>query len=228
MGRRTYEQNVLDHGVGAYFRRVDGPSGDYWTKVQLPAFGLVLDYILSTLLWGVLNGDQDEKRSRCNKFVGVTTARQLNINRKEKIMGLFDFVKEIGNKLFNREEDAAEKIKKHIEESNPGIEGLAVNYKDGVVSISGEATSAEAMEKAVLMAGNVQGVSEVKVDGLHAPPAQSKVEYYIIKKGDTLSAIAKQFYGKANEYPKIFEANREVIKDPDKIFPGQKIRIPLG
>jgi nucleoid-associated protein YgaU len=142
-------------------------------------------------------------------------------------MGLFDFVKEIGRKLFNRDEEAAEKIKKHIEEMNPGISGLGVEFKDGVVSISGQATSAEAMEKAVLMAGNVQGVSDVKIDNLQAPAVQKKVEYYLIKKGDTLSAIAKQFYGKANDYPKIFEANREVIKDPNLIFPGQKIRIPL-
>jgi|MudIll2142460700_1097286.scaffolds.fasta_scaffold01382_8 nucleoid-associated protein YgaU len=147
---------------------------------------------------------------------------------KEATMGLFDFVKEIGRKLFNRDEEAAEKIKKHIEETNPGIEGLQVEFKNGVVSISGQATSAEAMEKAVLMAGNVQGVSEVNIDKLQAPPVQAKVEYYIIKKGDTLSAIAKQFYGKANDYPKIFEANREVIKDPNLIFPGQKIRIPLS
>lgn len=143
-------------------------------------------------------------------------------------MGLFDFVKEIGRKLFKREEEAAEKIKKHIEETNPGIDGLQVEFKNGVVSISGQATSAEAMEKAVLMAGNVQGVSEVNIDKLQAPPVQAKVEYYIIKKGDTLSAIAKQFYGKANDYPKIFEANREVIKDANLIFPGQKIRIPLS
>jgi nucleoid-associated protein YgaU len=142
-------------------------------------------------------------------------------------MGLFDFVKEIGHKLFNRDEEAAEKIKKHLEETNPGISGLAVEFKNGVVSMSGQATSAEAMEKAVLMAGNVQGVSEVKIDGLQAPPVQAKVEYYLIKKGDTLSAIAKQFYGKPNDYPRIFEANREVIKDPNKIFPGQKIRILL-
>jgi nucleoid-associated protein YgaU len=143
-------------------------------------------------------------------------------------MGLFDFVKEIGHKLFNRDEEAAEKIKKHIEAANPGITGLGVEFKNGVVSISGQAASAEAMEKAVLMAGNVQGVSEVKIDKLQAPPVQAKVEYYIIKKGDTLSAIAKQFYGKPNDYPKIFEANREVIKDPNLIFPGQKIRIPMG
>jgi nucleoid-associated protein YgaU len=150
------------------------------------------------------------------------------IREKEATMGLFDFVKEIGRKLFNREEEAAEKIKKHIEETNPGIDGLQVEFKNGVVSISGQATSAEAMEKAVLMAGNVQGVSEVNIDKLQAPPVQAKVEYYIIKKGDTLSAIAKQFYGKANDYPKIFEANREVIKDANLIFPGQKIRIPLS
>ena len=143
-------------------------------------------------------------------------------------MGLFDFVKEIGHKLFNRDAEAAEKIKHHIEAMNPGITGLEVNFSNGVVSLSGQAASAEAMEKAVLLAGNVQGVSDVKIDGLQTPPVTEKVEYYIIKKGDTLSAIAKQFYGKANDYPKIFEANREVIKDANLIFPGQKIRIPLG
>ena len=143
-------------------------------------------------------------------------------------MGLFDFVKEIGHKLFNRDTEAAEKIKQHIEATNPGITGLEVSFSNGVVSLSGQAASAEAMEKAVLLAGNVQGVSDVKIDGLQTPPVTEKVEYYIIKKGDTLSAVAKQFYGKANDYPKIFEANREVIKDANLIFPGQKIRIPLG
>ncbi|MBN2033163.1 MAG: peptidoglycan-binding protein LysM [Deltaproteobacteria bacterium] len=143
-------------------------------------------------------------------------------------MGLFDFVKDMGNKLFNREEEAVEKIKNHIEANNPGIAGLGVNFNKGVVSLSGQAASPEAMEKAVLMAGNVKGVTEVNVDALQAPPVTEKVEYYVIKKGDTLSAIAKQYYGKASEYPKIFEANREVIKDANLIYPGQKIRIPLG
>jgi nucleoid-associated protein YgaU len=78
------------------------------------------------------------------------------------------------------------------------------------------------------MAGNVEGVSEVKVDHLNAPAEEIKVEYYVIEKGDTLSAVAKRYYGNANDYPRIFEANREVIKNPDLIFPGQKIRIPLG
>ncbi len=143
-------------------------------------------------------------------------------------MGLFDFFKDMGQKLFGNEAEAAEKIKANIEASNPGIKDLGVTYKDGVVALTGTADSAEAMEKAVLMAGNVKGVSEVKVDGIAAPPQQAKVEYYIIQKGDTLSAIAKRYYGKANDYPRIFEANREVIKNPDLIYPGQKIRIPLG
>jgi nucleoid-associated protein YgaU len=82
------------------------------------------------------------------------------------------------------------------------------------------------MQKAVLMAGNVEGVSNVEVAGLQHPEEQEQVEYYVIQQGDTLSKIAQQFYGNANKYPRIFEANREVIKDANLIFPGQKIRIP--
>ena len=142
-------------------------------------------------------------------------------------MGLFDFISEMGEKLFGSEDQAAEKIKQNIEASNPGVKDLSVIYNDGVVELSGTADSAEAMEKAVLMAGNVQGVSEVKAEGLNAPPLQAQVEYYLIQKGDSLSAIAKRYYGNANDYPRIFEANREVIKNPDLIYPGQKIRIPM-
>jgi nucleoid-associated protein YgaU len=141
-------------------------------------------------------------------------------------MGLFDFVKDIGKKVFGNEAEASEKIKQEIEQDNPGIRDLGVDYKDGVVSLSGTTDDPDAMEKAVLMAGNVQGVAEVKVDELASPQQTAEVELYVIKKGDTLSHIAKHFYGNANAYPRIFEANREVIKDPDLIFPGQKIRIP--
>ena len=74
---------------------------------------------------------------------------------------------------------------------------------------------------------NVQGVGEVNADQVKAPAQTGKVDYYIIQQGDSLSAIAKKFLGNANAYPKIFEANREVIQDPDKIYAGQKIRIPL-
>ncbi|MEW8300577.1 MAG: peptidoglycan-binding protein LysM [Candidatus Thiodiazotropha sp.] len=142
-------------------------------------------------------------------------------------MGLFDFAADLGKKLFGRDDDPAEKIKQQIEADNPGIKDLDVGFEDGKVVLSGNAESAEALEKTVLIAGNVQGVSEVTADGVSAPPQEAKVEYYTIESGDTLSAIAKRFLGKASDYPKIFEANREVIKDPNLIYPGQKIRIPL-
>ena len=143
-------------------------------------------------------------------------------------MGLFDFAVNMGKKLFGGGDDPAAKIKQEIEASNPGIQNLNVEFKDGKVSLSGDAASAEAMEKAVLIAGNVQGVGEVNADQVKAPAQSGQVDYYIIQQGDTLSAIAKKFLGNANDYPKIFEANREVIQDPNKIYPGQKIRIPLG
>ena len=143
-------------------------------------------------------------------------------------MGLFDFVINQGKKLFGAGDDPAAKIKEEIEASNPGVKNLEVQFKDGQVQLSGEAITPEAMEKAVLLAGNVQGVAGVSADQLKSPPQTGKVEYYVIQSGDTLSAIAKKFLGNASAYPKIFEANREVIKDPDKIYVGQKIRIPLG
>lgn len=142
-------------------------------------------------------------------------------------MGLFDFARNIGKKLFGSEDEAPDKIKAHIEEDNPGVANLEVTVTDGVAHLSGEAESAEAMEKAILMAGNVEGISEVDAGGLNSPPAEAKVEYYEIQSGDTLSKIAKKYYGDAGSYPRIFEANREVIKDANLIYPGQKIRIPM-
>ena len=152
-------------------------------------------------------------------------------------MGLFGFVKDIGRRLFNKDEEAAEKIKAHILANNPGVEGLEVTYDNGIVGLAGRCTNKDAFQKCVLMAGNVQGVADVYATGLvpyvdPAAPAKSAAAvepeetYYVIEKGDTLWAIAKKFLGNGNRYPEIFEANREVIIDPDKIFPGQKIRIP--
>lgn len=140
--------------------------------------------------------------------------------------GLFDFVKTIGKKIFGDDEaDPAAKIKAEIEKANPGVKDLGVTFKDGAVSLKGTG-AAEALQKAILIAGNIMGVGAVKVDGAQPVSLDDGTQYYIIKSGDTLSAIAKQFYGDANKYPKIFEANREVIKDANLIFPGQKIRIP--
>lgn len=139
--------------------------------------------------------------------------------------GLFDFVKTVGKKLFGEGDDPAAKIKTMIEKDNPGLKDLGVSFKDGVVSLAGTG-AADALQKAVLMAGNIMGVGEVKIEGKPASAVDDGTQYYIIKPGDTLSAIAKQFYGDPNKYQAIFEANREVIKDANLIFPGQKIRIP--
>ncbi len=161
-------------------------------------------------------------------------------------MSLFGFVKDIGRKLFVSDDEAAAKIKTHIEANNPGVADLGVEYNDGYVGLSGECESAAAYEKCILMAGNVKNVVDVLTKGLTiknskmvaavdandadnqlVPEVQEKVEFYTIKSGDSLSKIAKTYYGNAMDYPKIFEANREVIEDPDKIYPGQKIRIPM-
>ncbi|MGH1484884.1 MAG: peptidoglycan-binding protein LysM [Cellvibrionaceae bacterium] len=143
-------------------------------------------------------------------------------------MGLFDFVSSMGKKLFSKDEDAADNIKAAIEEDNPGISNLGVDFDSGKVALSGDADSAEAMEKTVLIAGNVKGVSDVDASGINSPESAADVQYYTIVSGDTLSKIAKEFLGNAMDYPKIFEANKEVIKDPNLIYPGQKIRIPMN
>lgn len=141
-------------------------------------------------------------------------------------MGLFDFVKTIGKKIFGPGDDPAEKIKAMIAADNPGVENLEVTFNDGVVQLGGSPKSSDALEKAILMAGNVQGVGEVKLAGSVGTAPSDDTQYHIIVSGDTLSGIAKKYYGDANKYPKIFEANREVIKDANLIYPGQKIRIP--
>ena len=148
-------------------------------------------------------------------------------------MGLFDFARDIGKKLFPPSappEDAAAQIKSEIEHASLGLWNLAVAYDagSGTCTLTGDCPSAEAMQKAVLIAGNVQGVANVNGAGLKAPaPKEEKVDYYVIVSGDTLSKIAKRYYGDQMKYPRIFEANREVIQNADLIYPGQKIRIPL-
>lgn len=144
-------------------------------------------------------------------------------------MDLFSFAKDIGKKLFGENEaEAAAKIKAHILEDNPGVTDLAVSYLDGCVTLTGHCESQAAKEKVVLLAGNVESVEKVEGLGLQVPPEApvEEVQYYEIQKGDTLWKVASEFYGNGAKYTTIFEANREVIKDADLIYPGQKIRIP--
>ena len=157
-------------------------------------------------------------------------------------MGLFSFIKNAGEKLFGKNEEevaaaaaanvddlnakAAIAIKTYIETQNLGLGGLNVAFDGatGTVTLSGTAPSQEAAEKAVLAAGNVTGVSEV--DNRLSFPAETEARYHDVVSGDTLSGIAKKYYGDANQYMKIFEANKPMLSHPDKIYVGQKLRIP--
>lgn len=147
-------------------------------------------------------------------------------------MGLLDFLKDKGKDLFGGNEDnAAETIKKEVERAlGSNISNLGVQYSDGKVRLSGSAKSHAAKEKAALIAGNVKGVSNVDDDALKVAgePVAKASSFYTIQSGDTLSKIAAAKLGNASDYTKIFEANREVIEDPDKIYPGQVIRIPAA
>ncbi|WP_032091829.1 MULTISPECIES: peptidoglycan-binding protein LysM [Pasteurellaceae] len=144
-------------------------------------------------------------------------------------MGLFDFVGEIGKKIFAKKEEASQAVTDHIAQDNPGVENVAVTVEDGVAKLEGKAASAEALEKAILMAGNVVGINAVNVDKVSIQNGETLAgddEFYVIQKGDTLWKIAEKTYGNGAKYSAIVTANKEVIKDADKIFPGQKIRLP--
>ena len=148
-------------------------------------------------------------------------------------MGLLDFLKDKGKDLFGGCGNEADDIKKEVERAlGSNVQNLTVHFNDGKVSLMGTAKSHAAKEKAALIAGNVKGVASVDDDGLKVQsdqPAPAKATtYYTIQSGDSLSKIAKEHYGDPNAYNKIFEANREVIEDPDKIYPGQQIRIPAA
>ena len=158
-------------------------------------------------------------------------------------MGLFSFIKEAGEKLFGGKEveqaaafsapniaelnqKAGDAIKTYIEKQNLGLSGLGVTFDGatGKVTLSGNAPSEEAAEKAGLAAGNVASVSDV--DNNLQYPAGTASQFHDVVSGDTLSAISKKYYGDANKYNVIFEANKPMLSDPNKIYPGQKLRIP--
>lgn len=154
-------------------------------------------------------------------------------------MGLWSFVKDAGKSLFGGAAEAAEPkpgasvtaaapevqteaIKKEIKDLGLDAEGMDVRVEGDKVVLTGKASSQEAKEKLILAAGNVAGVSAVETDD----DDEDKPVFYTVVKGDTLSAIAKRTLGNANRYQAIFEANRPMLTHPDKIYPGQVLRIP--
>jgi len=162
-------------------------------------------------------------------------------------MSLISFIKEAGEKLFKHPQaeagaapaaappDVAQlnaaagaAIEKYIASQGLQAEGLDVGY-DGAtqtVTVSGVAADQATKEKIVLCCGNVASVAKVNDMLTVATPAEPESKYHTVKSGDTLSKIAKEAYGDANAYMKIFEANKPMLKDPNKIYPGQMLRIP--
>ena len=152
-------------------------------------------------------------------------------------MGLLDFLKDAGQDLFKGKDGHQADVVKNAVATALGshVSNLNATFDNGTVTLTGQADSMAAKEKAALVAGNIQGVSSINDNGLTSPAAPAPAagatagatRYYTIKSGDSLSKVAKEMYGDAGDYNKIYEANREVIgPDPDKIYPGQQLRIP--
>lgn len=143
-------------------------------------------------------------------------------------MGLINFIKNAGEKLFGggeAEAATADDLKKQIEAQGLDPNGVDIKVEGDKVTVGGNVASTEVAEKIALAVGNTPGVAAVENNLAAAAPAPES-RFYTVKKGDTLSAIAKAEYGNANAYPKIFEANKPMLKHPDKIYPGQVLRIP--
>lgn len=150
-------------------------------------------------------------------------------------MGLFSFIKEKGAKIFGKkEEDAPIEEKKELQAQAllDYVKSLGLTYNrlklsvtDDDVKVEGEVASQEDAEKIVLAIGNVEGVDQVDNLMTVATPAP-QAQFYTVVSGDTLSKISKEFYGDANKYNTIFEANKPMLTHPDKIYPGQVLRIP--
>jgi nucleoid-associated protein YgaU len=158
-------------------------------------------------------------------------------------MGLISFIKEAGAYLSGAGAGTAvaatqakpvttDILKQQVDVLGIPVKDLKVAFADPVATVGGVVGSHSDKEKIVLAVGNTPGVGRVDdqltveaAGGAAAPPA-TKTTMYTVKKGDTLSAIAKAEYGDANKYPVIFEANKPMLKDPNKIYPGQVLRIP--
>jgi len=140
-------------------------------------------------------------------------------------MGLFDFVKNAGKSLFGSSDaNAAEAIAKEV--GDPTLaDKIKVEVDGENVKISGDIPDQATKEKLILAAGNVEGVSKVEED-LTTAQTEPEASFHTVEKGDTLWAIAKKSYGNGSKYMAIFEANKPMLSDPDKIYPGQKLRIP--
>jgi len=157
-------------------------------------------------------------------------------------MGLFSFLKNAGEKLFGKKDDTTPKVpgadtaaverERRIEAMQNYITGLGLKIDNLDIDIDGDKVTAYGQaknqadkEKLILALGNIEGVGTVD-DRVSVLVSEPEAEMYEVKSGDSLSKIAKHFYGDPMRYPEIFEANKPMLKHPDKIYPGQMLRIP--
>ena len=155
-------------------------------------------------------------------------------------MGLFSFLKNAGLgglKKTAEKNDAKKKSVEALRERQEGlmegilqgsglnVENLDVEISDDKVTIYGEAATQHDREKAILILGNLEGVSTID-DRISVVTPEPESQMYEVKSGDTLSKIAKEFYGDPMKYELIFAANVPMLKDPNLIYPGQMLRIP--
>jgi len=155
-------------------------------------------------------------------------------------MGLFSFIKDSGEKLLgigdakveaNAEKVAAANqaagnaIKGYVAKMGLEAENLDIGFdgKTGTVMVAGITETQETKEKILLCCGNVKGIEKVE-DNMTVTNVEADAQYHTVVSGDSLSKIAKAFYGDAMKYPVIFEANKPISR-PDKIYPGQMLRI---
>ncbi len=147
-------------------------------------------------------------------------------------MGIFDFAKSVGKKLgFGNEEQPpeAESLKKELDSFNLGTDKVDVAVEDDKVVLKGDVADQSTFEKAILAVGNTLGISKVEASELKvANVTAADPVFHEVKKGENLWKIAEEHYGKGkgSKYTVIFEANKPMLTDPDKIYPGQNLRIP--
>ncbi|CAI8758536.1 K(+) binding protein [Pseudomonas sp. IT-P44] len=145
-------------------------------------------------------------------------------------MSIFSFVKEAGEKLIDLltpgNANASEQLKEHISKVGLGNPNVQATVDGDKVTVTGEVATQEEKEKILLAVGNIAGVGSVDDQITVTGPVVVAAKFVTVVKGDTLSAISLRVYGDANKYQKIFEANKPMLKDVNKIYPGQSLRIP--
>ena len=143
-------------------------------------------------------------------------------------MGLWSFVKGAGKKVFGGDDEpevSGAALKDELKELGLEADGLDITVEGDKVKVSGAAASQEVREKVILAVGNVEGVAEVEDD---ISGGAGEPTFHTVEKGDTLWAVSAKALGSGARYMEIFEANKPMLSAPDKIYPGQVLRIPAA